>query len=131
MEWQSSGPTRLRASSFSFASGFCRVLGYVRAQQEVFEQPGKTLAVLVGDLYREPMFLTRLKLLTRDGLQFGVDMGNSSFKGPGVDPSALTLDLGLNTSLKLRKDWGKITLRTGGNVVSPESSDGVIRPSTG
>ena len=41
-------------------------------------------------------------------------MGNSTFKGPEVDPSALTLDLGLNTSLKLRKEWGKITLRTGG-----------------
>ena len=66
------------------ASGFCRVLGYVRSQQEVFpNNSGKTMAVLVGDLYREPMFLTRLKLVTQDGVQFGVDlMGNSLFKGP-------------------------------------------------
>ena len=117
MEWQSSAaPLVCEPVHLVSASGFCRVLGYVRSQQEVFpNNSGKTLAVLVGDLYREPMFLTRLKLLTRDGVQFGVDfMGNSSFKGPEVDPSALTLDLGLNTSLKLRKDWGKITLRTGG-----------------
>lgn len=98
------------------ASGFCRVLGYVRAQNEVFPgNSGKTMAVLVGDLYREPMFLTRLKITTEEGVQFGVDfMGNSLYKGPEVDPSALTLDLGLNTSMKFRKNWGKVTLRTGG-----------------
>ena len=117
MEWQSSAaPLVCKPVHSVSASGFCRVLGYVRSQQEVFpNNSGKTLAVLVGDLYREPMFLTRLKLVTRDGVQFGADfMGNSTFKGPEVDPSALTLDLGLNTSLKLRKEWGKITLRTGG-----------------
>ena len=40
-------------------------------------------------------------------------MGNSLFKGPEVDPSALTLDLGLNTSMNIRRNWGKVTLRTG------------------
>lgn len=116
-EWQSSAEPLVRRPVHSIsATGFCRILGYVRSQQETFpNNSGKTLAVLVGDLYREPMFLTRMKLVTKDGLQFGADfMGNSLFKGPEVDPSSLTLDLGLNTSLKVRKDWAKITLRTGG-----------------
>ena len=115
--WESSAPSLERAPVHGIsASGFCRVLGYVRSQQEVFpNNSGKTMAVLVGDLYREPMFLTRLKLVTQDGVQFGVDlMGNSLFKGPEVEPSALTLDLGLNTSLKIKKPWGKVTLQTGG-----------------
>ena len=60
------------------------------------------------------MFLTRLKLVTRDGVQFGAVSWATPIQRPEVDPSALTLDLGLNTSLKLRKEWGKITLRTGG-----------------
>lgn len=116
-DWESSTAPLVRRPTHSVsATGFCRILGYVRAQNDVFpNNSGKTLAVLVGDLYREPMFLTRLKLVTKDGVQFGVDfMGNSLFKGPEVDPSRLTLDLGLNTSLKIRRDWGKITLRTGG-----------------
>ena len=58
---------------------------------------------------------SRLKLVTKDGVQYGVDfMGNSLFKGPEVDPSSLTLDLGMNTSLKIKRDWGKVNLRTGG-----------------
>ena len=115
--WESSAPSLERTPIHAVtASGFCRVLGYVRSQREVFpNNSGKTLAVLVGDLYREPMFLTRLKLVTQDGVQFGVDlMGNSLFKGPELETSALTLDLGLNTSLKIKKPWGKVTLRTGG-----------------
>ena len=77
------------------ASGFCRVLGYVRAQQEVFEQLWQDLAVLVGDLYENPVIRRNSNSSQEDGVQFGVDfMGNSSFKGPEVDPSALTLDLG-------------------------------------
>lgn len=115
--WEGSAPPLERTPIHAIsASGFCRVLGYVRSQQDVFpNNSGKTMAVLVGDLYREPMFLTRLKLVTQDGVQFGVDlMGNSLFKGPELEPSALTLDLGLNTSLKIKKPWGKVTLRTGG-----------------
>ena len=116
-DWESSAAPLVRKPVHAVsASGFCRILGYVRSQNEVFpNNSGKTLAVLVGDLYREPMFLTRLKLVTKDGVQYGVDfMGNSLFKGPEVDPSSLTLDLGMNTSLKIKRDWGKVNLRTGG-----------------
>ena len=116
-DWTSSAPSSIRQPVQGVsASGFCRMLGYVRNQSEVFPgNSGKTTAVLVGDLYREPMFLTRLRITTEEGVQFGVDfMGNSLFKGPEVVPSALTLDLGLNTSMKIRKNWGKLTLRTGG-----------------
>ena len=115
--WTSSSAPSIRQPAQGVsASGFCRVLGYVRNQNEVFPgNSGKTMAVLVGDLYREPMFLTRLKITTEEGVRFGVDfMGNSLFKGPEVDPSALTLDLGLNTSMNIRKNWGKVTVRTGG-----------------
>ena len=58
--WESSAPSLERTPIHGIsASGFCRVLGYVRSQQEVFpNNSGKTMAVLVGDLYREPMFLT-------------------------------------------------------------------------
>ena len=116
-DWEASAAPLVRKPVHAVsASGFCRILGYVRSQSEVFpNNSGKTLAVLVGDLYREPMFLTRLKLVTKDGVQYGVDfMGNSLFKGPEVDPSSLTLDLGMNTSLKIKRDWGKVNLRTGG-----------------
>ena len=116
-DWEASAAPLVRKPVHAVsASGFCRILGYVRSQNEVFpNNSGKTLAVLVGDLYREPMFLTRLKLVTKDGVQYGVDfMGNSLFKGPEVDPSSLTLDLGMNTSLKIKRDWGKVNLRTGG-----------------
>ena len=92
--WESSAPSLERTPIHGIsASGFCRVLGYVRSQQEVFpNNSGKTMAVLVGDLYREPMFLTRLKLVTQDGVQFGVDlMGNSLFKGPEVEALALAV----------------------------------------
>ena len=115
--WTSSSAPSIRQPAQGVsASGFCRVLGYVRNQNEVFPgNSGKTMAVLVGDLYREPMFLTRLKITTEEGVRFGVDfMGNSLFKGPEVDPSALTLDLGLNTAMNIRKNWGKVTVRTGG-----------------
>ena len=115
--WTSSSAPSIRQPAHGVsASGFCRVLGYVRKQNEVFPgNSGKTMAVLVGDLYREPMFLTRLKITTEEGVRIGVDfMGNSLFKGPEVDPSALTLDLGLNTSMNIRRNWGKVTLRTGG-----------------
>ena len=115
--WTSSSTPSIRQPAQGVsASGFCRVLGYVRNQNEVFPgNSGKTMAVLVGDLYREPMFLTRLKITTEEGVRFGVDfMGNSLFKGPEVDPSALTLDLGLNTAMNIRKNWGKVTVRTGG-----------------
>ena len=115
--WTSSSAPFIRQPAQGVsASGFCRVLGYVRNQNEVFPgNSGKTMAVLVGDLYREPMFLTRLKITTEEGVRFGVDfMGNSLFKGPEVDPSALTLDLGLNTAMNIRKNWGKVTVRTGG-----------------
>ena len=115
--WTSSSAPSIRQPAHGVsASGFCRVLGYARNQNEVFPGNfGKTMAVLVGDLYREPMFLTRLKITTEEGVRIGVDfMGNSLFKGPEVDPSALTLDLGLNTSMNIRRNWGKVTLRTGG-----------------
>lgn len=116
-DWEASSAPLVRKPVHAVsATGFCRILGYVRSQNDVFpNNSGKTLAVLVGDLYREPMFLTRLNLVTKDGVQYGVDfMGNSLFKGPEVDPSSLTLDLGLNTSLKIKRDWGKVNLRTGG-----------------
>ena len=71
--WTSSSAPSIRQPAQGVsASGFCRVLGYVRNQNEVFPgNSGKTMAVLVGDLYREPMFLTRLKITTEEGVRLG------------------------------------------------------------
>ena len=104
------------ADQVSF-SGFYRFLGYVRHQKKTFpNNSGKTTAIVVGDFYREPMLLLRMKGRTKDNISFGADfMINSVYKGPSeqfIQP--LTLDLGLNLRTRISTKLGQFSLRSGG-----------------
>ena len=98
-------------------TGFYRFLGFVRNQTETFpNNSGKTTAIVVGDYYREPMFLLKLNGKTKDNISFGADlMMNSLYKGPSDDNlSPLTLNLGLNLKTSIITDLGTFTIQSGG-----------------
>ena len=104
------------SSSISFA-GFYRFLGFVRNQTKTFpNNSGKTTAIVVGDYYREPMFLLKLNGKTRDNISFGADlMINSLYKGPSQgNLSPLTLELGLNLKTNIVSNFGTFTFKSGG-----------------
>ena len=104
------------SSSIGF-TGFYRFLGFVRNQSETFpNNSGKTTAIVVGDYYREPMFLLKLNGKTRDNISFGADlMMNSLYKGPSEDNlNPLTLNLGLNLKTSIITDFGTFTIKSGG-----------------
>ena len=55
-----------QTSNISF-TGFYRFLGFVRNQTQTFpNNSGKTTAILVGDAYREPMLLLKMRGVTKD-----------------------------------------------------------------
>ena len=98
-------------------TGFYRFLGFVRNQTETFpNNSGKTTAIVVGDYYREPMFLLKLNGKTKDNISFGADlMMNSLYKGPSDNNlSLLTLNLGLNLKTSIITDFGTFTIKSGG-----------------
>ena len=98
-------------------SGFYRFLGYVRNQQETFHyNTGKTTAIVVGDFYREPMFLLKLNGRTKENISFGADfMINSLYKGPSDEfTKPLTLDLGLNLKTSIHTKYGVFNFKSGG-----------------
>ena len=76
----------------------------------------KTTAILIGDLYREPMLLLKFNGMTRDKISFGTDfMINSVYKGPSEELNqSLTLNLGLNLRTSLYTDFGNFTIKSGG-----------------
>ena len=92
-----------------YFSGTYRFLGFVRSQKEVFpNNSGKTTAIISGDYFREPMFLLKIKGITKENISFGTDlMINSLYKGPSEDfTSNVTLDLGLNLRTTINTDFG-------------------------
>ena len=98
-------------------SGSYRFLGYVRNQKNTFPgNSGKTLDIVSGDFYRQPMLLLRLKGLTKDNISFGADlMINSNYKGPSIaSNSDLTLQLGLNLRTSFNTKFGKFKFSSGG-----------------
>ena len=107
--------TKNPTSQFSF-TGYYRFLGFVRNQKEVFpNNSGKTLAILSGDQFREPMLLLKLKGLTKDKITIGADfMLNSLYKGPESDNNNLTLELGINLRTSFKTKFGKLNLSSGG-----------------
>ena len=107
--------TKNPSSQFSF-TGYYRFLGFVRNQKEVFpNNSGKTLAILSGDQFREPMLLLKLKGLTKDKITIGADfMLNSLYKGPESDNNNLTLELGINLRTSFKTKFGKLNLSSGG-----------------
>ena len=102
--------TKSSSSQLSF-SGYYRFLGYVRNQKEVFpNNSGKTLAILSGDQFREPMLLLKLKALTADKISVGADfMLNSLYKGPENENNNLTLELGINLRTSLEQNMENST----------------------
>ena len=108
-------PEKSPASSIEF-SGFYRFHLYGRNQHETFpNNSGKTLALIAGDLYREPMLMLKLKGLSRDRIRFSTDfMINSIYKGSSQTNQSLTLDLGLNFETIVLTDYGRFRLRSGG-----------------
>ena len=116
-----------QTSNISF-TGFYRFLGFVRDQTHTFpNNSGKTTAILVGDAYREPMLLLKMRGVTKDEIQFGADfMINSLYKG--VNESLykeLTLELGLNIRTTIPTRYGKFNIKTGGCLLytSPSPRD--------
>ena len=107
--------TKSSSSQLSF-SGYYRFLGYVRNQKEVFpNNSGKTLAILSGDQFREPMLLLKLKALTANKISVGADfMLNSLYKGPENENNNLTLELGINLRTSFKSKYGKFNLSSGG-----------------
>ena len=107
--------TKSSSSQLSF-SGYYRFLGYVRNQKEVFpNNSGKTLAILSGDQFREPMLLLKLKALTADKISVGADfMLNSLYKGPENENNNLTLELGINLRTSFKTKYGNFNLSSGG-----------------
>ena len=104
------------SNSISF-NGSYRFLGYLRNQKEVFpNNNGKTLVILSGDYFREPMLLLKMKGQTKDHISFGADfMINSTYKGPlEQHTKTLTLDLGLNLRTTFQTKYGKFNISSGG-----------------
>ena len=100
-----------------YLSGTYRFLGFVRSQKEVFpNNSGKTTAIISGDYFREPMFLLKIKGITKENISFGTDlMINSLYKGPNEDfTSNVTLDLGLNLRTAINTDFGVFNFSSGG-----------------
>lgn len=113
----SSNVKNLRKSPLPISfSGAYRFLGYVRNQKNTFQTSGKTLDILSGDKFREPMLLLKLKGLTKDNISFGADfMINSAYKGPSVAANTdLTLNLGLNLRTSFNTEFGKFKFSSGG-----------------
>ncbi len=105
-----------QTSNISF-TGFYRFLGYIRNQTTTFpNNSGKTTAIMIGDFYREPMLLLKMKGLTKDEISFGADfMINSLYKGVNEDLNReLTLELGLNLKTSISTRYGKFNIKTGG-----------------
>ncbi len=105
-----------QTSNISF-TGFYRFLGYIRNQTTTFpNNSGKTTAITVGDFYREPMLLLKMKGVTKDEISFGADfMINSLYKGVSEDLNReLTLELGLNLKTSISTRYGKFNVKTGG-----------------
>ncbi len=105
-----------QTSNINF-TGFYRFLGYIRNQTTTFpNNSGKTTAITVGDFYREPMLLLKMKGVTKDEISFGADfMINSLYKGVSEDLNReLTLELGLNLKTSISTRYGKFNVKTGG-----------------
>jgi len=104
------------SNSISFTGSY-RFLGFLRNQKEVFpNNNGKTLVILSGDNFREPMLLLKLKGITKDNISFGADfMINSVYKGPSFENTkSLTLNLGLNLRTSFSTKFGKFNFSSGG-----------------
>jgi len=104
------------SNSISFTGSY-RFLGFLRNQKEVFpNNNGKTLVILSGDNFREPMLLLKLKGITKDNISFGADfMINSVYKGPSLENTkSLTLNLGLNLRTSFSTKFGKFNFSSGG-----------------
>ena len=104
------------SNSISF-NGSYRFLGFLRNQKEAFpNNNGKTLVILSGDNFREPMLLLKLKGITKDNISFGADfMINSVYKGPSFkNTKSLTLNLGLNLRTSFSTKFGKFNFSSGG-----------------
>ena len=105
-----------QTSNINF-TGFYRFLGYIRNQTTTFpNNSGKTTAIIIGDFYREPMLLLKMKGVTKDEISFGADfMINSLYKGVSEDLNReLTLELGLNLKTSISTRYGKFNVKTGG-----------------
>ena len=104
------------SNSISFTGSY-RFLGFLRNQKEVFpNNNGKTLVILSGDNFREPILLLKLKGITKDNISFGADfMINSVYKGPSLENTkSLTLNLGLNLRTSFSTKFGKFNFSSGG-----------------
>jgi len=104
-----------KTSDISF-TGFYRFMGFIRNQKHKFSDIDKYTSILVGDAYREPMLLLKMKGLTRDKISFGADfMINSLYKGVSQDLNReLTLELGLNLRTSIATKYGNFNIKTGG-----------------
>ena len=105
-----------QTSNINF-TGFYRFLGYIRNQTTTFpNNSGKTTAITIGDFYREPMLLLKMRGVTKDEISFGADfMINSLYKGVSEDLNReLTLELGLNLKTSISNRYGKYNIKTGG-----------------
>ena len=107
--------SKTQSSQLSF-TGFYRFLGFVRNQKEVFpNNSGKTLAILSGDQFREPMLLLKLRGITKEKVTVGADfMLNSLYKGPESINNSLTLELGINLRTSFKTKFGNFNLSSGG-----------------
>ena len=97
--------------------GYYRFMGFIRHQSQTFpSNSGKTTAILVGDSYREPMLLLKMRGITSDKISFGADfMINSLYKGVSADLNKpLTLELGLNLRTSIPTKYGNFNIKTGG-----------------
>lgn len=105
-----------QTSNINF-TGFYRFLGYIRNQTTTFpNNSGKTTAIIIGDFYREPMLLLKMRGVTKDEISFGADfMINSLYKGVSEELNReLTLELGLNLKTSISTRYGKFNVKTGG-----------------
>ena len=93
--------------------GYYRFMGFIRHQSQTFpSNSGKTTAILVGDSYREPMLLLKMRGITSDKISFGADfMINSLYKGVSADLiKPLTLELGLNLRTSIPTKYGNFNI---------------------
>lgn len=114
----SSNIKNIKSSSVPISfNGYYRFLGFARNQNETFpNNSGKTLSLISGDNFREPMLLLKLKGVTKDRITFGADfMINSLYKGPALtNAKILTLNLGLNLKTSFNTKVGKFKFSSGG-----------------
>ena len=113
----SSNIKNIKSSSVPISfNGYYRFLGFARNQNETFpNNSGKTLSLISGDNFREPMLLLKLKGVTKDRITFGADfMINSLYKGPALtNAKILTLNLVLNIRISFIKT-GEFNFIAGG-----------------